>query len=74
MGYSFLSSNNFIFFLFLLLPESLVFTESLNNGGSTKRVSNNCYFIPVDRVLYKTAQYISITVSQAVRIEWFFTF
>lgn len=52
MGYHCPTSNNLVLSLCLsLLPESLVFAKSLNNCGSTKRVSNYCNFIPVNRVL-----------------------
>lgn len=39
----------------ILLPESLVFTKTLNNCGCTERMSNNRYFIPVDGVLCEKA-------------------
>lgn len=56
MGYHCPTSNNLVLSLCLsLLPESLVFAKSLNNCGSTKRVSNYCNFIPVNRVLGEKA-------------------
>lgn len=63
MGYHCPTSNNLVLSLCLsLLPESLVL-KSLNNCGSTKRVSNYCNFIPVNRVLGEKAWYKIVSIS-----------